>query len=445
MAVVKINIKNIKTISYEKVVACFIILILLLIFLKVIQGDGSIIKDNTEPDLSKLELENEKYRDLGDNPILRVVIMTEGFGSIYHKNVIFTGEELQIQYGENWEESKSTNELQLNKGDDIFKNGSVKIKIGDNKTIGINSIKRSYGYPKYEGEFEIYSTEKGLVLVNELPLESYLRWVVPSEMPTSYELEALKAQAICARSYAYMQMQKISYEEYNAHMNDSVSYQVYNNLDTSEKTDQAILETAGEKVGIDGKVVTTYFYSTSSGHTTDIRAWGSQVSEQNMYLQGVPISDGNKDYESELPWYSWEIILSADTLEEILELNLDQSIGKLKDVVILEKGAGDVVLSIEFIGEKNRVTVEGENSIRKALGSTKYNIIKNDNKSTKGMSLLPSAFFTIESQGSDYVIKGGGLGHGIGMSQNGANEMAKQGIGYEEIIHTFYQNVELMY
>ena len=79
------------------------------------------------------------------------------------------------------------------------------------------------------------------------------------------------------------------------------------------------------------------------------------------------------------------------------------------------------------VGDKNTVTVQTENKIRSALGGGGYQITKNDGSQSEGSALLPSAFFTIEKQDGVFVIRGGGFGHGIGMSQNGANEMAKQG------------------
>ena len=77
---------------------------------------------------------------------------------------------------------------------------------------------------KYPGELEYYEEEQGWVIVNEAPLEEYLRRVTPSEMPSDYAMEALKAQAVCARTYAVWQMREYAYPEYKAHVDDSVSY-----------------------------------------------------------------------------------------------------------------------------------------------------------------------------------------------------------------------------
>ena len=84
------------------------------------------------------------------------------------------------------------------------------------------------------------------------------------------------------------------------------------------------------------------------------------------------------------------------------------------------------------------VVVDTENKIRRALGGSGYEIKKQDGTAVKGSRLLPSAFFKVEKKGNTFKIKGGGYGHGIGMSQNGANEMAKKGKNYQQILQMFY-------
>ena len=94
-------------------------------------------------------------------------------------------------------------------------------------------------------------------------------------------------------------------------------------------------------------------------------------------------------------------------------------------------------------GDGGSVVVETENKIRRALGGSGYEIMKQDGTLTPARELLPSAFFTIEEQPDQIIVRGGGFGHGIGMSQNGANEMAKQGMCCEEILKTFYCGVSI--
>lgn len=396
-------------------------------------------------DGSSLEHENYEYKNLGLNPQVRVLLMTEGFKSEYHKELTIEGAQMVLNYGNQHQYECILDEVTLDSNNEYFQHGSIKVTNGETNKLTMISYKRAYGNPSYYGDLEIYAVDDTLVVINELPLETYLKNVVPSEMPSSYESEALKVQAVCARSYAYNQMQTISYPKYNAHMNDSVAYQVYNNSKEAESTNGAILATAGEKLGVDDKVLTTYFFSTSSGHTTDVRAWGTSLSDSNSYLEGIEVANAKGDYEKNLPWYKWEVKVDSDTLGGIFELNLPEKIGKLKNVEILEKGAGDVVLKLKVTGTDGSVTIEGENTIRKAFGSGLYSIVKNDGTTSKGTTLLPSAFFTIEKVEGIYIISGGGLGHGIGMSQNGANQMAAAGMDYIEILSTFYQNTEIIF
>jgi len=122
----------------------------------------------------------------------------------------------------------------------------------------------------YEGSFEIRKYDEGYCVVNELPLENYLCAVVPSEMPASYELEALRAQAVCARSYACIQLAKDQYAGFAANVDDSTNYQVYNKQERNEKTTRAVQDTVGEVLRYNGDIAEAYYYSTSCGYSQNI-------------------------------------------------------------------------------------------------------------------------------------------------------------------------------
>ena len=261
-------------------------------------------------------------------------------------------------------------------------------------------------------------------------------------MPASYELEALKAQAVCARSYAYRQMESYGYPEYEAHVNDSTDYQVYGNSLPDERADRAVEETKGQTVWYQGKIVTTYYYSTSCGRTTNAEAWGSTPSEENGYLQSVDVKGTDGDYEKALPWYRWYAKIPEQEMEDNIRRNTGKDIGELKSVEVTKRGAGNVALVLTAVGSKCTVTVETENKIRTALAGD-YDIVKQDGSTRNCGKLLPSAFFTIKKEKGSYCIEGGGFGHGIGMSQTGANEMAKQGKNYREILELFYPGVNV--
>ena len=147
--------------------------------------------------------------------------------------------------------------------------------------------------PSYSGALELRAASGGIAVINELPVETYLCGVVPSEMPASYELEALKAQAVCARSYAFRQMTSYGYPEYEAHVNDSTDFQVYNNSERQESSTRAVTETEGQVVRYKGEIATTYYYSTSCGRTTSLEAWGTDPGEGGGYLQSVNVCGDN--------------------------------------------------------------------------------------------------------------------------------------------------------
>ena len=376
-----------------------------------------------------------------ETSMIRVLIKTNGFKNEVHKSVeisaegglIVEDETGRAEYGENEHVVFGSNE----------KIKTIIPKISGDK-MKIHSIERGYGTPSYRGTIVLYPSDKGIAIVNELPLEEYLCAVVPSEMPASYHMEALKAQAICARCYAYNQTRNISYPEYNAHVDDSVSFQVYNNSKEQERSTEAVMETEGQMLWYGDQVAMTYFYSTSSGESTSVEAWGTKLIDANQYLKGVTISDDNgDDYEENLAWYRWTAKVPKDTMEKLVEKNSEKDIGSLKSVEITKKGSGGVVLEIKISGTEDFVTVKTENKIRKVLGGDGYKIKKQDGKTVDSMKLLPSAFFDIEKSGDYFIINGGGYGHGIGMSQNGANELAKSGKSYKEILEFFYPGTKV--
>lgn len=378
-----------------------------------------------------------------DNPNIRVLIMDNGYSNIVHPAVTVSSDKgMTLTCGEEKEDWDKPDSLTIAPDDARFQKGTIRIQAKEGK-VTLSSIKRGYGTPSYSGVIELRTTAEGIVIINELPVETYLCGVVPSEMPASYELEALKVQAVCARSYAYRQMADYGYPEYEAHVNDSTDYQVYGNSKEQESTSKAVAETAGQVVRYQGEVVTTYYYSTSCGKTTSMEAWGTAPNDSNGYLQSVNVSDGKADYEKGLPWYRWEASVPIQTLSDLVGLNTGTDVGTLSSVEVTKKGPGDVALQIKATGSSGSVTVETENKIRRALGGKGYQITKQDGTVIDSSALLPSAFFTIEKTSDAFVIKGGGYGHGIGMSQNGANEMAKQGKDYKEILTLFFHDVTI--
>ena len=319
----------------------------------------------------------------------------------------------------------------------------------------------------YPGTLQYYQEDEGWVVVNEVPLEEYLRWVVPSEMPSRYAAEALKAQAICARTYAVWQMQKYAYPEYEAHVDDSVSFQVYHQVEPQESTDQAVKETAGQIMLYQGQPVKAYYFSTSCGATTDENIWEKGDRERTPYIAGRLVNTKNteKDLTSEKtfsrfirkkhaddleisePWYRWNCYVPMSQIQENAEEQLGFR-GEVTKVEVTERNTGGAVQKLLLHGKQDSETIVYEYPIRQLLCIPGGMIHKNDGTEAEGSSLLPSGYFVLEpvqEKGKvvGYKVHGGGLGHGAGMSQNGARILAERGETYDAILHYFYKDTEL--
>lgn len=442
-------------VRYEKY---FFYGMLILICLLIIGGLLAALTHREEGLIGRMRREEQKNADEGEkapeeekapeivinNPNIRVLIMTNGYANIVHPSVeMSSASGFCITFGDQTQEAGPEQPLTFAPDDPRFQSGQIRVSAKDGGEIALNSIQRGCGTPSYAGVIELRTTAEGIAVINELPVETYLCRVVPSEMPCTYELEALKAQAVCARSYAYQQMQSFAYPEYEAHVNDSTDYQVYGNSLPQEATNQAVAETGGQVVRYQDRLVTTYYYSTSCGKTAGVEAWGTAPNAENQYLQSVEVKDEQGDYEAGLPWYRWEAKIPAGTLSALISQNTGTNVGTLQSVEVTRSGAGGVALQICATGDAGSVTVDTENKIRRALGGSGYEIVNQAGTAAASTALLPSAFFTIRREGDVFIISGGGFGHGIGMSQNGANEMAKKGKNYIDILTMFFREVSV--
>jgi stage II sporulation protein D len=399
-----------------------------------------------------------------DEDKIRVLIMNQGFAGIYHDRIALRcAGGMTLKQGSQESTAAAGEELEFLPGDSRLKEGRLILTPPDDAEITLTSLERTDGQPSYGGRMEILDTEDGLVLINEIYIEDYLKKVVPSEMPGNFELEALKAQAVCARTYAYTQMQGNRYSEYGAQLDDSTNYQVYNNVDPEPRAEQAVRDTYGKLLKYDGKPISAYYFSTSCGNTTDGSVWDMDP-EDVPYLKSVALQSSRKTYDwskesefasyikrsnvraydSDSLYFRWKMTTNADLLAETFD-----GIGTITGVSITRRGGGGVALEMKIRGTDGELTVSGQNSIRAALGDSRLPLIRNDGTSSEGWNSLPSAFLTVEPDGRDedgvqkFTIYGGGYGHGAGMSQNAAQAMAKEGMKYEEILKFFYEGVSI--
>lgn len=398
---------------------------------------------------------------------IRILLKTTDFGDIVHNSVAFRAHgNYEISYGNNKNVLNDGELLELNTVSDCLADDRVILTpLSPDARLEISSIERNYGKPVYAGRIEVGKDAGGLIIINEIDLETYLYSVVPSEMPASYEMEALKAQAVCARSYAYRQILLNSYAVYGAHVDDSVSYQVYNNLLTDQKVIQAVDETAGKVLKFGEEVAMTYYFSTSCGYTTNETIWKNGL-EENSYISGKLLNDSkekldlekedlfrqfilNEEYEtydSKEAWYRWDMTVPAENISQTIGSIKD--IGTVKDIKVIERNEGGVVHRVLIAGEKGELELTYEHAIRAALNGKGQPIKRAHGNDAVGGNLLPSGFFVIDRVEEDgeltgFRFRGGGFGHGAGMSQNGANHMAEEGRNYEEILGLFYEGTIL--
>lgn len=237
---------------------------------------------------------------------IRVAIQQSDYRGLYHKEVVLqSSEELMLSYlvnGERKEEPLSAGKkLVLTQDTDYLKEGMLKVVNPTNSgRTDLLSVHRNQGIPSYRGNFEIHKTEEGLLLINELLLEEYLYAVVPSEMPSTYPPESLKAQAVCARTYSHGYLEHAGLPALGAHVDDSVNYQVYNNIMEKKSSTDAVRQTEGELLLQDGKPITAYYYSTSCGYGTDDRIWKEEGEGAAPYLRSVHIAQDENNESQEI-------------------------------------------------------------------------------------------------------------------------------------------------
>ncbi|MCM1187823.1 MAG: SpoIID/LytB domain-containing protein [bacterium] len=437
---------------------------------------------------------------------IRVLIKAADYSGIFHAQPAVTADTgFAVVYGSfgdrKEEKHQAGDEIVFSYDSPYFETDRVLIvpEVLTGKVV-LKNVLRNQGVPACRGTVELIRTQDGIVLVNELPLEEYLYSVVPSEMPSNYPSEALKAQAICARTYAYGHMERAGYPQYGAHVDDSSTYQVYNNIAEQASTTAAVKDTYGQLLyTAEGTLAETYYYSTSCGVGSDANVWKTEAASLITYLHprhlcktdmaqiaaggvetenmGEKLKDeqafsdyirsvNEDDFEAGEGWYRWtyevkeldpEIVLEklkkryaansrlVLTLKEGEYVSSDiGTLGGIRDLYIEKRGVGGVADELVIEGEEGTYKVISEHNIRYVLNNGTSKIVRQDGKKVASPSLLPSAFFVITAGKQDgnvvgYTLTGGGFGHGVGMSQNGAKEMAKCGWTAGDILTFFYE------
>ncbi|NLG04358.1 MAG: SpoIID/LytB domain-containing protein [Clostridia bacterium] len=503
-----IGIENM--ITYKlKVLLVLVIIIGFIMVMELEQMKRQHVKDEQT---NEAEKQIEEHKQDQQDPLMklqqdaldsiRVLIMNDEFKGIYHDHIEISSEsEIELSVGtlttilEPKKQHSFSLEALKTQYDQIEDLGVVTLKTKEpDAVMALHSVKRHQTLPEYRGIFKVRTDESGFVIVNELSLEEYLYAVVPSEMPAGYPFEALKAQAVCARTYALRQMQHIAYPKFNAHVDDSTNYQVYQNLSEQEETTAAVNETKGMVVCQKGELVETCYYSTSCGAYSNACVFSPLKNHEDCtYLKAgiastkaqytprqltdeihfaTMIQDRNEqDYEYQEDWYRWNCEIHFENLDEINRRILERfqkepdyvlpegekldeterlQFKQIREMKILKREEGGVVTQLLLRDEEKSVKLISQNLIRYVLAGGCDKIINNHEEESQVGALLPSAFFTFgEWKEEDGVLQsvkvyGGGSGHGGGMSQNAAKCMAQKGMRADQILECFYHDIEVI-
>lgn len=332
---------------------------------------------------------------------------------------------------------------------------------------------------RYRANMEFRSYNNVVVAINDLPLDEYLYGVVPKEMINSWPIEALKAQAIAARTYTVGNYNKHAVEGFN--MLDTTADQAYGGIRSEgANCTKAVDETKNKVILYNSKPIDAKYHSTSGGHTEDYeKVWGPTVKE---YLRGRP-----DPYSTTRGLANWTFTTTIDNIRSklaagssISSISLEKyPSGRVKTVIIKDVSGNTITKSGSEFGKlfnPKFYTVVNNTSFMSnffdvrmdQVATPEYTVLNGAGQkvSVPGTNLYAvsddgsvnvlngnSADFYVASSGGTssfgkaatgtVVFDGHGWGHGVGMSQWGAYEMAAQGKSYEEIINFYYTGVEI--
>ena len=346
-----------------------------------------------------------------------------------------------------------------------------------NSYIEISSVKVGKGWSwqkkktrKYRGGFEFVKIGKSITAVNVVSIDNYVYGVVPYEMSSKSPLEALKAQAILARTNAFSTIgQKYRGKPYS--ITADVFTQVYGGISNETYlTNKAVDETKGLILVHNNKPIEAVFHSVCGGYIErNDMVWSGKKKEYLSEHPDIPISDiklrnkfsnlsnesifknwiqsspacycnmdARKGFAPALKYakkyFRWEKKYKRKDLEKIIKRKSGKDIGTLKNIIITKRGKSGKARTIKIIGTKRNINITKELNIRKTLSK----------------NYLYSANFYVEKRGvnkngiaSTFIFKGAGFGHGAGMCQIGAVGMALDGNDFEDILKFYFDKTEI--
>jgi len=282
---------------------------------------------------------------------------------------------------------------------------------------------------KYNGMFKLISSQKGSIkIINSVELEDYIAGVIPFEIGIEAPYEALKAQAVAARTHTIHQLINSKHKDDGYDLCNKTHCQVYKGLSSqTEKTYRAAIETSNQILIVNNKVINAVYHSCCGGSTEDVRdAWGGRrsylthVNDSRAKDNNVPYcSLGGKYVKWYQSAYQWSLRKSKEELGKTLK------IGRALKIEVIKRGKSGRIHRMKVIGTNGSKTLSGELEIRRIFNNAK------------------SSNFNIVDNGSYFSISGKGFGHGVGMCQIGAIVQAHLGYSYDDILLLYFTGAEI--
>jgi len=269
----------------------------------------------------------------------------------------------------------------------------------------------------YRGVAEASSGEKGVLVVNELPLEEYLVGLINCEISSAWPIEAVKAQAVIARTYALNRKKARSRSFY--HLESSVIDQVYDGCEIEDnRARRGVSDTAGEVVAYQGAIIEAFYHSNCGGRTeASENVWGKRL----PYLGGVDCI-----YCLMSPSTAWELKIALTELETRLKA-AGHKLSAVTDIRPGVRNSRGRLKHVVIVSSRGELSLTGD-QFRKAIG---YNVIRSTN-------------FSVKVENGEAGFSGLGNGHGVGLCQWGSKQRALDGFGYAEILSYYYPGTTLV-
>lgn len=451
---------------------------------------------------------NEAFCLPKEKNIIKVGISNQSFSTYEHKSAKFISDseilitdmasssQFKIEPNNEFLVEIKNSEFSVSIEDENFlQNAKGPVVLAANGKIGIVELNRKGTPANYSGMIELKAVkEDKFNIINVLDMQSYLKGVVPNEMPVSFGLEALKAQAVAARNYA--NRPQSAYKNYD--ICDSTACQVYYGANSNrEISNRAVDETKGIFALYENEPIVALYHSTAGGITEDWKnVYGNGIANEKPYLKSVaddpsqaPLLDEKavRDYYSKKPEsfdiksprYRWKVEWTREELENVLNKTLieqsraglvepkytgEEKLIGLKDIKVTKRGTSGKALEIEIYFKNGTFKVKKELGIRRTLKKNNIMLSSGNFFIDKGfgeikdedekLNVKEEVIFAFEKLISPtktlvgalpekFTITGGGFGHGVGMSQYGAGFMAQNGKKFDTILKHYYSGISI--